>query len=244
MSCHRPMLSAVLMTLAALPVTAQDAPGAAELAVRAASPGVIVNAESGDYTAIELELQGCRLVQTLMTNQGADQGGSVGVQVLRMDLRDLDPLTGILPAENTAHGHQRMMLVPSQSAWAEIQQAGEIFSQMRERATERGDEENPDAVNGARTLRTQAQRMFSADVVLGNFGTVMARTHVMQMRGDRGALIYPLVAPMQITLDPAAAEAALDAINDLRAGPCAPEDGISAEPAPEQAPEETGPAEE
>ena len=48
------------MSLAALPAAAQEAPGAAELAVRAASPGVIVNEETGDYTAIELELQGCR----------------------------------------------------------------------------------------------------------------------------------------------------------------------------------------
>jgi hypothetical protein len=61
----------------------------------------------------------------------------------------------------------------------------------------------------------------------------MARTHVLQMRGDRGELIYPLVAPMQITLDPEAADAALATINDLRAGPCAPEDGISAEPEPQ-----------
>jgi len=237
MSRRQPILSALLMSLAALPVAAQETPTEAELAVRAASPGVIVNEETGDYTAIELELQGCRLVQTLLTNQGADIGGPVGVQVLRMDLRDLDPLTGILPGENTASGHQRMMLVPSQAAWEDIQAAGEVFSQMRQEATALGDEDTPDAVNGARTLRTRAQRRFSADAVLGNFGPVMARTHVMQMRGDRGELIYPLVAPMQITLDPDAADAALAAINDLRAGPCAPEDGISAEPESEPAPE-------
>jgi hypothetical protein len=125
------------------------------------------------------------------------------------------------------------MLMPSQSAWEAIQTAGGIFSDMRTAAAEQGDQENPDAINGARTLRTRAQRMFSADAVLGNFGPVMARTHVLQMRGDRGELIYPLVAPMQITLDPEAANAALATINDLRAGPCAPEDGISAEPEPQ-----------
>ena len=162
MSRRQPILSALLMSLAALPVAAQETPTEAELAVRAASPGVIVNEETGDYTAIELELQGCRLVQTLLTNQGADIGGPVGVQVLRMDLRDLDPLTGILPGENTASGHQRMMLVPSQAAWEDIQAAGEVFSQMRQEATALGDEDTPDAVIGARTihaLRTQRHKI-------------------------------------------------------------------------------------
>lgn len=233
------------LSVLAWPAIAQDEPTEEEIAVRAASPGVRVNAETGEYTAIELELQGCRVVQTLLTNQGYQQGGPAGVQVLRMDLRDLDPLTGILPAEDTIHGDRRMMLVPSQSAWEEIQAAGAIFSEMRSTATEQGDEENPDALNGARTLRTQAQRMFSADSLLGNFGPVMARTHVMQMRGDRGELIYPLVAPMQITLAAEGADAALAAINDLRAGPCAPEDGISAEPTPEEAaPDTDAPAQE
>lgn len=218
---------------AVLPAAAQEQPTPEELAVRTASPGVIVNAETGEYTAIELELQGCRIVQTLMTNQGQSLGGPVGVQVLRMDLRDLDPLTGILPAEDTVDGHRRMMLMPSQSAWEAIQTAGGVFSEMRTAAAEQGDQENPDAINGARTLRTRAQRMFSADAVLGVYGPIMARTHVLQMRGDRGELIYPLVAPMQITLDSEGAEAALAAINTLRAGPCAPEDGISAEPEPQ-----------
>ena len=218
----------------ALPATAQQEPTPEEIAIRAASPGVRVNAETGEYTAIELELQGCRVVQTLLTNQGYEQGGPAGVQVLRMDLPDLDPLTGILPGEDTIHGDRRLMLVPSQSAWEAIQAAGQIFSDMRTSAAEQGDQDNPDAINGARTLRTRAQRMFSADAILGNFGPVMARTHVMQMRGDRGELIYPLVAPMQITMNSETAEAAIAAINDLRAGPCAPEDGISAEPEPEE----------
>ncbi|MCR9146362.1 MAG: hypothetical protein NXH74_04100 [Rhodobacteraceae bacterium] len=226
-------LSIALLSLTSAPAFAQQEPTPEELAIRAASPGVIVNEETGEYTAIELELQGCRIVQTLMTNQGYTMGGPVGVQVLRMDLRDLDPLTGILPAEDTVNGHTRVMLMPSQSAWEAIQTAGGIFSDMRTAAAEQGDQENPDAINGARTLRTRAQRMFSADAVLGNFGPIMARTHVLQMRGDRGELIYPLVAPMQITLDPEAADAALARINDLRAGPCAPEDGISAEPEPQ-----------
>ena len=225
--------SIALVALSTLPAAAQQQPTPEELAIRAASPGVIVNEETGEYTAIELELQGCRIVQTLMTNQGYAQGGPVGVQVLRMDLRDLDPLTGILPAEDTVNGHRRVMLMPSQQAWEAIQTAGGIFSDMRTAAAEQGDQDNPDAINGARTLRTRAQRMFSADAVLGSFGPVMARTHVLQMRGDRGELIYPLVAPMQITLNPEAADAALAAINDLRAWPCAPEDGISAEPEPQ-----------
>lgn len=233
----RLLLSAAVSVLATLPAAAQEQPTEAELSVRAASPGVIVNAETGEYTAIELELQGCRLVQTLLTNHGSALGGPAGVQVLRMDLRDLDPLTGILPAEDTADGNRRVMLVPSQAAWEEIQAAGDVFSRMRQHASEQGDEANPDAFNGTRTLRTRAQRMFSADAILGNFGPVMARTHVMQMRGNRGELIYPLVAPMQITLNPEGADAALAAINDLRAGPCAPEDGISAEPQPETEPE-------
>jgi len=231
-------IAALSLSALALPVTAQQDPTEEELAIRTASPGVRVNAETGEYTAIELELQGCRIVQTLLTNQGHEMGGPAGVQVLRMDLRDLDPLTGILPGEDTIHGDRRMMLVPSQSAWEEIQAAGQVFSQMRQHATEQGDEDNPDAFNGARTLRTRAQRMFSADALLGNFGAVMARTHVMQMRGDRGELIYPLVAPMQITLDAEGADAALAAMNTLRAGPCAPEDGISAEP---EATEEAAP---
>ncbi|WP_370270098.1 hypothetical protein, partial [Nioella sp.] len=239
---HMTLSALALGALGALPAAAQDEATPQELAVRQASPGVVVNSETGDYTAIELELQGCMLVQTLLTNQGYQMGGPAGVQVLRMDLRDLDPLTGILPAEDTANGDRRMMLVPSQAAWEEIQAAGGVFSEMRMAATEQGDQDNPDAINGARTLRTRAQRMFSADVVLGGFGEVMARTHVMQMRGDRGALIYPLVAPMQITLDADHAEVALNAINELRAGPCAAADGMAAQP--EDAPEDEAEASE
>jgi hypothetical protein len=222
-----------LLAAVTLPAAAQQAPTPEELAIRHASPGVIIDSEHGEYTAIELELQGCRIVQTLLTNQGFAEGGPVGVQVLRMDLRDLDPLTGIMPAEDTTDGHRRVMLMPSQSAWEEIQAAGGVFSEMRRAASEQGDQEDVNGPNGARTLRTRAQHMFSADAQLGAFGPVMARTHVMQMRGDRGALIYPLVAPMQLTLDVDHAEAALEVINALRAGPCAPQDGIAADPAPE-----------
>ncbi|WP_071675154.1 hypothetical protein [Nioella nitratireducens] len=228
-----------LSVLCAVPAHAQDGPTPEELAVRQASPGVVRTAETGDYTAIELELQGCRLVQTLMTNQGYQQGGPVGVQVLRMDLRDLDPVTGILPAEDTLNGDRRVVLMPSQTAWEEIQAAGAVFSQRRMAATERGDQDNPDAVNGARTLRTQAQRRFSADAIMGNFGAVMARTNVLQIRGDRGELIYPLVAPMQVTFSAEGAEAALAAINTLRAGPCASEDGIAVAPEAEGAATDT-----
>ena len=133
-------LSIALLSLISLPAAAQQQPTPEELAIRAASPGVIVNEETGEYTAIELELQGCRIVQTLMTNQGHTMGGPVGVQVLRMDLRDLDPLTGILPAEDTVNGHTRVMLMPSQSAWEAIQTAGGIFSDMRTAAAEQGDQ--------------------------------------------------------------------------------------------------------
>ena len=93
-----------------------------------------------------------------------------------------------------------------------------------------GDQENINALNGARTLRTQAHRTFSADAASGAFGTVMSRTHVMQMRGDRGALIYPLIAPMQITLNPETADAALEVMATLRSGECVPDDGTIAPP--------------
>ncbi len=236
-------LCLALSVLSALPAVAQEEPSAEAIAVRAASPGVVRNEETGDYTAIELELQGCRLVQTLLTNQGYQQGGPVGVQVLRMDLRDLDPVTGILPAEDTLNGDRRVMLMPSQAAWEDIQSAGAAFSQMRMQATERGDQDNPDAMNGARTLRTQAQRRFSADAIQGHYGPVMARTNVLQIRGDRGELVYPLVAPMQVTFSADGAEAALAAINSLRAGPCASDDGIAVAPEAESADDESAASE-
>lgn len=218
---------ALTLSLVGLPLgaAAQDEVSAEALAVRMASPGVIDAGQAGEYTAIELELQGCRVVQGLMTNQAIGMGGSFGVQVLRMDLRDLDPLTGILPGEDTANGDRRVMLVPSQAAWNEIQAAGQVFSDRRVAASEAGDQEDINGPNGARTLRTAAHRQFSAEAIAGEHGAVMARTHVMQMRGDRGALIYPLIAPMQITLNPEHAEAALEALESLRAGPCAPEGG-------------------
>lgn len=225
--------SAMALVFLAGAASAQEAASPEEIAVRAASPGVVAGDVAGEFTVIELELQGCRIVQTLLTTAGRTTGAPVGVQVLRMDLRDLDPITGILPAEDTSAGNRRVMLMPSQSAWEEIQAAGGVFSQMRQAATDAGDTENPNAINGARTLRTLAHRGFSADAASGVYGQVMARTHVMQMRGDRGALIYPLIAPMQITLAPDTAEAALAAINDLRGGDCAPEDGIV--PAPVEA---------
>ena len=227
-SVLKPVMAFGFLAGAAL---AQDAATPEELAIRAASPGIVASDVPGEFTIIELELQGCRIVQTLLTTAGRGAGSPVGVQVLRMDLRDLDPMTGILPAEDTATGNRRVMLMPSQSAWEQIQAAGDVFSRLRQGATEAGDPENPDAANGARTLRTQAQRRFSADAASGVYGPVMARTHVMQMRGDRGALIYPLIAPMQITLDPDTAQAAIAVMNDLRGGQCAPEDGIVPAPA-------------
>lgn len=218
--------SAIALAFLAGGAVAQEAATPEEMAIRAASPGIVTSDVPGEFTVIELELQGCRIVQTLLTTAGRGTGGPVGVQVLRMDLRDLDPITGILPAEDSTTGNRRVMLMPSQVAWEQIQAAGDVFSRMRQAATEEGDTENPDAINGARTLRTLAHREFSADAASGVYGPVMARTHVMQMRGDRGALIYPLIAPMQITLAPDTAEAALAAMNDLRGGECAAEDGI------------------
>jgi len=225
--------SAMAVAFLAGAASAQEAATPEEMAIRAASPGIVASDVPGEFTIIELELQGCRIVQTLLTTAGRGTGGPVGVQVLRMDLRDLDPMTGILPAEDTSAGNRRAMLMPSQNAWEEIQAAGDVFSRMRQAATEEGDTENPNAINGARTLRTLAHRQFSADAASGTYGAVMARTHVMQMRGDRGALIYPLIAPMQITLAPDTAEAALAVMNDLRGASCAPDDGIV--PAPVEA---------
>ena len=229
-SVLKPALAVIFLTGGA---AAQEAASPEEMAIRAASPGIVASDVPGEFTIIELELQGCRVVQTLLTTAGRGTGAPVGVQVLRMDLRDLDPITGILPAEDTAAGNRRVMLMPSQDAWEQIQAAGDVFSRMRQAATEAGDTENPNALNGARTLRTLAHREFSADAASGTYGPVMARTHVMQMRGDRGALIYPLIAPMQITLAPDTAEAALAVMNDLRGGDCAPDDGIV--PAPLEA---------
>jgi hypothetical protein len=226
MRCIFVLKPAMALGFLASAAMAQDAATPEELAVRAASPGIVASDVPGEFTIIELELQGCRIVQTLLTTAGRSTGGPVGVQVLRMDLRDLDPITGILPAEDTSTGNRRAMLIPSQGAWEQIQAAGDVFSRLRQGATEEGDTENPNAVDGTRTLRTQAQRGFSADAASGVYGPVMARTHVMQMRGDRGALIYPLIAPMQITLAPDTAQAALAVMNDLRGGQCAPEDGI------------------
>lgn len=232
---HFSILPVIAVALSGSPLFAQDEATPQEIAIRAASPGIVAGDVPGEFTVIELELQGCRLVQTLMTTAGRSVGGPVGVQVLRIDLRDLDPITGILPAEDTSTGNRRVMLMPSQGAWEQIQAAGEIFSQLREDATEQGDTENPNSFNGARTLRTQAHRAFSANAASGSFGAVMARTHVMQMRGDRGALIYPLIAPMQITLAADTAEAALAVINDLRGGACAPDDSIVPAPLDEEA---------
>ena len=191
MSRFARILPAIALICTSAPLAAQQEITPEEIAIRAASPGIVEGDVPGEFTVIELELQGCRLVQTLLTTAGRSAGNPVGVQVLRMDLRDLDPITGVLPAEDTSTGNRRVMLMPSQGAWEQIQAA-----------TEQGDTENPNAMDGARTLRTQAHRVFSADAASGQFGTVMARTHVMQMRGDRGALIYPLIAPMQITLAP------------------------------------------
>ncbi len=233
MRCSPVLKTAMALAFLAGAASAQEAATPEELAIRAASPGIVTSDVPGEFTVIELELQGCRIVQTLLTTAGRSTGGPVGVQVLRMDLRDLDPMTGILPAEDTSAGNRRVMLIPSQNAWEQIQAAGDVFSQMRQSATEAGDTDNPNAINGARTLRTVAHRGFSADAASGVYGPVMARTHVMQMRGDRGALIYPLIAPMQITLAPDAAEAALAVMNDLRSGNCAAEDGIV--PAPVEA---------
>ncbi len=220
-------------------LSAQDVAAPEALAIRAASPGYSFNEESNDYTAIELELQTCTIVQTLLTTQGQAMGDPVGIQVLRMDLRDLDPITGILPAEDTVSGNRRLTLVPSQAAWGEIQTAGGIFSEMRTAATEAGDQENINAPTGARTLRTIAHRAFSADAASGVYGPVMARTHVMQMRGDRGPLIYPLVAPMQINLSADGFDAAMAAIDALRAGDCAPEGTVLPDVAEEDVAEGT-----
>ncbi len=217
------LMSVALSPVLTAPGFAQETVSDEAMAIRMASPGVVVAEGVQEYTVIELELQNCQIVQTLLTTQGFERGESVGVQVLRMDLRDLDPITGILPAEDTVSGNRRIMLVPSQHAWEEIQSAGQIFSEMRQAATEAGDQENVNAPDGARTLRTQAHRGFSADAASGVYGEVMARTHVMQMRGDRGALIYPLVAPMQINLNPEGFDAAMAAIDMLRAEACAPE---------------------
>lgn len=221
----RRFLPIFAVSLLATQAIAQDATPD-EIAVRAASPGIVASEIPGEFTVIELELQGCRIVQTLMTTAGRSLGGPVGVQVLRIDIRDLDPITGVLPAEDTSTGNPRVMLIPSQMAWEQIQAAGDTFSTMRREATDRGDPEHPNALNGARTLRTQAHRAFSADAASGAHGPIIARTHVMQMRGDRGALIYPLIAPMQITLNTETADAALAVINALRSGECAPDDGI------------------
>ena len=239
MSRFARILPAIALICTSAPLAAQQEVTPEEIAIRAASPGIVEGDVPGEFTVIELELQGCRLVQTLLTTAGRSAGNPVGVQVLRMDLRDLDPITGVLPAEDTSTGNRRVMLMPSQGAWEQIQAAGDIFTGLRQAATEQGDTENPNAMDGARTLRTQAHRIFSADAASGQFGTVMARTHVMQMRGDRGALIYPLIAPMQITLAPDTAEAALAAINDLRGNACAPDDAIVPAPAPEEETPET-----
>ena len=75
---HLTLSALALGALCALPAAAQDEATPQELAVRQASPGVVVNSETGDYTAIELELQGCMLVQTLLTNQGYQMGGPAG----------------------------------------------------------------------------------------------------------------------------------------------------------------------
>ncbi len=219
------ILPLVLAGLLATPAIAQDQLASEEeLAVRMASPGLVETEGSDEFTVIELELQGCRVVQTLLTTSGRELGGPVGAQVLRIDLRDLEPASGIQPAQDTSTGNRRVMLLPSQDAWGQIQQAGGLFSQIRQAATAEGDADDPDGPNGPRAMRTRAHRAFSADAASGAFGPVMARTHVMQMRGDRGGLIYPLIAPMQMTLSPEGYDAALAAFETLRAGECAPEE--------------------